>query len=100
MVVSGIAMPIAIFIAPFNVAGLSKLDVFPGGGASAGVGATLLVIVAILWAVIWLRDTFTEKDIRRGCDWHPIGHRSIVVFLRAWVVRKGNDGGFAHCLTY
>lgn len=47
IVVSGITTPMAIVIAPFDVAGWSKLDIVPGGGISAGVGVASLVVVAI-----------------------------------------------------
>lgn len=67
MVVSGIVTPIAMFIAPFNVAGSLKLDARPGGGGSAGVGAALLVVVAISVLAIFassvthLRRTISDE---------------------------------------
>lgn len=45
--VSGITTPMAMVIGPLDVTGLSKLDVVPGGGISAGVGVGSLVVVAI-----------------------------------------------------
>lgn len=45
--VNGITTPMAIVIGPFDFSGWSKLDVVPGGSSRAGVGVSLLVVVAI-----------------------------------------------------
>lgn len=41
------ATPMAMFIGSFKVSGCSKLEVVPGGGASAGVRVALVVCVDI-----------------------------------------------------